>query len=62
MTDWLAGQDSNLNLVLSDSETRLVGASWRPVAFIKRYNREWLIERHGHRTPADVRQQLLQAA
>jgi transposase InsO family protein len=31
-------------------------------AFIERYNREWLIERHGHRTPADVRQQLLQAA
>lgn len=30
--------------------------------FIERYNREWLIERHGHRTPADVRKQLLQAA
>lgn len=29
-------------------------------AFIERYNREWLIERHGHRTPADVRQQLPQ--
>ena len=31
-------------------------------AFIERYNREWLLERHGHRTPAAVRQQLLQAA
>ena len=31
-------------------------------AFIERYNREWLLERHGHRTPADVRQQLSQAA
>jgi transposase InsO family protein len=31
-------------------------------AFIERYNHEWLIERHGHRTPADVRHQLLQAA
>jgi transposase InsO family protein len=31
-------------------------------AFVERYNREWLLERHGHRAPADVRQQLLQAA
>lgn len=31
-------------------------------AFIERYNHEWLLERHGHRTPAAVRQQLLQAA
>jgi putative transposase len=25
------------------------------LAFRERYNREWLIERHGHRSPADVR-------
>lgn len=31
--------------------------------FIETYNREWLIERHGHRTPAEVRRALsLQAA
>ena len=30
--------------------------------FIERYNQEWLLERHGHRTPADVRQELLQRA
>ena len=30
---------------------------------IEAYNNEWLIERHGHRTPAEVRRQLaLQAA
>lgn len=26
--------------------------------FIEAYNREWLIERHGHRTPVEVRQAL----
>jgi putative transposase len=31
-------------------------------AFITRYNREWLIERHGHRTPADVRRALTRQA
>jgi transposase InsO family protein len=30
--------------------------------FIKRYNREWLLERHGHRTPADVRRTLMRKA
>jgi transposase InsO family protein len=31
--------------------------------FIAAYNQEWLIERHGHRTPAEMRRQLtLQAA
>ncbi len=30
--------------------------------FIEAYNREWLIERHGHRTPADVRQALTRKA
>lgn len=30
--------------------------------FIERYNHEWLIERHGHRTPADVRQTLMRKA
>ena len=30
--------------------------------FIEAYNREWLIEPHGHRTPADVRQALTRKA
>jgi transposase InsO family protein len=31
--------------------------------FIQRYNHEWLIERHGYRTPAEVRRQFaLEAA
>ncbi|MGH7426891.1 MAG: hypothetical protein ACREMW_03425 [Gemmatimonadales bacterium] len=30
--------------------------------FIERYNREWLLERHGHRTPADVRRALTRRA
>ncbi len=30
--------------------------------FIEAYNRELLIERHGHRTPAEVRQALMQKA
>jgi serine/threonine protein kinase len=30
--------------------------------FIEAYNREWLIERHGHRTPAEVRQALARNA
>jgi putative transposase len=30
--------------------------------FIEAYNREWLIERHGHRTPADVRDALTKEA
>ena len=36
----------------------------RPVIgqFIEAYNREWLIERHGHRTPAEVRQALTRKA
>jgi len=31
-------------------------------AFIERYNHGWLIERHGHKTPAEVRQQLTRMA
>jgi putative transposase len=31
-------------------------------AFIARYNREWLLERHGHRTPTDVRRALTRQA
>ena len=31
-------------------------------AFIEAYNREWLIERHGNRTPAAVRQALTREA
>jgi len=30
--------------------------------FIERYNREWLLERHGHRTPAAVRARFLRQA
>ena len=30
--------------------------------FIERYNREWLLERHGHRTPTDVRRTLMRKA
>ena len=30
--------------------------------FIERYNCGWLIERHGHKTPAEVRQQLTSMA
>jgi putative transposase len=30
--------------------------------FIETYNREWLLERHGHRTPAQVREQLTRKA
>ena len=26
-------------------------------AFIERYNRGWLLERHGYRTPAQIRQE-----
>jgi transposase InsO family protein len=31
-------------------------------AFIERYNREWLIERHDHRTPVEARRQLTRQA
>jgi putative transposase len=31
-------------------------------AFIERYNGDWLIERHGHRTPAAVRASLTRQA
>jgi len=27
-------------------------------AFIEKYNNEWLIQRHGYRTPAEVRREL----
>lgn len=27
-------------------------------AFIERYNHQWLVERHGYRTPAEVRREL----
>jgi transposase InsO family protein len=30
--------------------------------FVERYNREWLIQRHGHRTPTDIRQALAREA
>jgi putative transposase len=31
-------------------------ARWVIGAFIRRYNADWLLERHGYRTPAEVRQ------
>ena len=31
-------------------------------AFIERYNRGWLLERHGYMTPAQVRQELTRKA
>ncbi len=31
-------------------------------AFIERYNRGWLLERHGYRTPAQVREELTRMA
>jgi hypothetical protein len=31
-------------------------------AFIRRYNAEWLLERHGYKTPADVRQEFTRMA
>lgn len=30
--------------------------------FKERYNREWIVERYGHRTPNGIRDQLLSAA
>ena len=30
--------------------------------FIDRYNREWLLQRHGYMTPADVRRSLTKKA
>ena len=30
--------------------------------FIERYNRGWLIERHGHKTSIEVREQLTRMA
>ncbi len=31
-------------------------------AFIRRYNEEWILERHGYRTPVDVRRNPLEEA
>ncbi len=31
-------------------------------AFIERYNGGWLLERHGHRTPAQVREEFTRMA
>lgn len=31
-------------------------------AFIQRYNTQWLLQRHGYRTPAEVRQELTRMA
>ncbi len=37
-------------------------ARWVIGAFIRRYNAEWLLERHGYRTPAEVRQEFTRRA
>ncbi len=37
-------------------------ARWVIGAFIRRYNAEWILERHGYRTPAEVRQDFIQLA
>jgi transposase InsO family protein len=39
-----------------DEARRVIGE------FIERYNRAWLLERHGHRTPAEVRASLTRVA
>ena len=44
-------------LYLHDFES-LEEARQKIDAFIERYNRGWLLERHGYRTPAQVRQEL----
>ena len=38
------------------------GAAHRLLTFKEPYNRQWLCERHGHQTPAQVRAQLLARA
>jgi putative transposase len=37
-------------------------ARWVIGHFIRRYNAEWLLERHGYQTPAEVRQEFLRQA
>ncbi len=37
-------------------------ARWVIGAFIQRYNAEWILERHGYRTPAEVRQEFIRLA
>jgi len=48
-------------LYLHDFET-LEQARHEISAFIERYNHGWLLERHGHRTPAQVRRELTRKA
>jgi putative transposase len=37
-------------------------ARWVIGAFIRRYNAEWILERHGYRTPTEVRQEFIRQA
>ena len=37
-------------------ERALEEARFAIASFIRQYNTEWLLERHGYRTPAEVRQ------
>ena len=48
----------NLQLRLGQLLESLEEARQEIDAFIERYNRGWLLERHGYRTPAQVRQEL----
>ena len=41
---------------LTDEARQVIGE------FIERYNHAWLLERHGYRTPADVRRALTRQA
>jgi len=42
--------------------TKFVHAEREIVDFIERYSREWLVERHGHCTPREVRAKMRAAA
>ena len=59
MERWIRTREECLYLhdFASLDEARLVIGE-----FIERYNREWLLERHGHRTPAEVRRRLTRQA
>jgi len=45
-----------------EESTDLDDAKRKIAAFIERYRREWLLERHGYRTPAEVLEQALAIA